>query len=77
MTIKNEVAYAVDLEKRRLMAQVRRLGLVPENFGNKACRKLDDKYFGLAFGDSEEREAYRIISAFYDWCENYTLERMR
>ena len=72
MSIKVEVAQAVAKEKASLRRQTRRLGLVHENFGQNSVRKLNDQYFGLAYGDPEERSAYRIIADFEDWCERYT-----
>jgi len=73
--MKDEVRKAVEAEKKKLRAQTRRLGYPHENFGQKSIRELNDKYFGLAYGDYKERDAYKLVADFEDWCYDYTGEK--
>ena len=71
MTISTTVRKDVERVRAKLIRQAKREGL-RENFGQRDWRKLNDKYFGLAYGDPNERAAYALVASLHDWCMTYT-----
>jgi len=71
MTISTTVRKDVERVRAKLIRQAKREGL-RENFGQRDWRKLNDQYFGLAYGDPDERAAYALVADLHDWCTTYT-----
>jgi len=72
MEIKHKVRQAVERKCKKLKRDAKQLGYVRENFGQKEVRALQDEFFGLCYGDHEERAAYSLVIAFEEWCWGYT-----
>ena len=56
--------------KKKLIAKVKRYGLY-ENFGQREVRMLEDKYSDYRYGTYEERNLYKLIEDFNEWCMDY------
>jgi hypothetical protein len=70
ISLENEI----EITRKRLISKVKRFGL-PENFGLKEIRKLEDKYGFILLCYSVnpiERQMSELIHNFYCWCNNYT-----
>ena len=43
-----------------------------ENFGQKECGKLEDKYINISKYTDEMNQIRKLIQDFRNWCMNYT-----
>lgn len=71
MTTLDQANNEIKQLKARLIKRCRTHG-ISENFGQNEVRKLQDKYADSLCGVSPDREIWLSITAFDDWCMNYT-----
>ena len=68
-----EVTKQIETVKKGLISKAKSKGIW-ENFGQKECRALEDgfsKKYNM-YGSSEERQAFKMIMDFHEWCMDYT-----
>ena len=61
----------IAVHKHRLILKAKKSGIY-ENFGQTEVRKLEDEYSFCQYGDEEERNIWKSIIYFEEWCINYT-----
>lgn len=56
--------------KHKLILKAKKSGLY-ENFGQTEVNNLENEYAFCQYGNEEERNIWKSIRYFEEWCDNY------